>query len=132
MQLLIRVIDRPDQDRRLRCGRFHRGDIIAAMPDDHEWSRRERRNRHWRILKIPSLTQAEVDALLSPELDPGGTKAFVWKRRIRLDIDAPTLPARIANYLADGTRSQIALPITEAGELALIRSLVVIKEDADT
>lgn len=132
MELLIRVINRPDPDRKLHCRRFHRGDVIAAKPSDHPWTLRERKNRHWRILNVPSLTQIEADSLLSPELDPMAIKRFTWKRRRKLDLDSPTIPTRIANYLTDNNRSQAKLRILEAGEIALFRSLEIIKEDADT
>ena len=132
MELLIRVSNKPYSTPRERAQRMQRGDIVSAMPDGHVWSLRERKNRAWRILAIPSMTQVEVDALLSPENDPQGIKSFTWKRKRRLNIDSQSLPKRITDYLNDNTRDKIKLLITEAGETALIRSIEEIKPDATT
>jgi hypothetical protein len=54
MELLILTEDR----RQLK-----RGQVVAAMPDGHPWSERERAATFWRIVRVDGLLPVEAEAL---------------------------------------------------------------------
>lgn len=103
MELLIRVKNNPSSNRRQHTSRFHRGDVIAAKPNSHVWSRRERRNPNWRIIRI-SITRVEIEALLSAEIDILGIKDFIWKRQRKIDIR--NLPERVRLQMRDSETTE--------------------------
>lgn len=82
----------------------HRGDVIVWRPDGWPWSERERSNADWRIIWV-DLTNTEADALINPELDQLGVKAFTWKRGRKLDLDAGSVPAALRTHLNDDKRA---------------------------
>ena len=131
MELLIRINDRDSADRQLYCSMTRRGDVIAAQPDGWVWSTAELTNPEWRILKMPTLTQAEADALTTPELDPSSTKAYTWsKRGTALYFEKQALPYKFLKYLRDATRQLSSYDVGQAGEDQLIRDLATDKGDA--
>tara|TARA_R110000782_G_scaffold33659_14_gene81006 strand:- start:1057 stop:1767 length:711 start_codon:yes stop_codon:yes gene_type:complete len=133
MELLVRVVNQPSNNREEHCKRAHRGDVISAKPDGWDWTDRELSAPQWRILKMPTLLQAEADALLSSELDPTGSKAFRWtKRRRGLYFNKQALPYKFLRYLRDSTRQLSSYHIGQAGEDRLIRDLATDKGDANT
>ena len=56
MELLILTENRHD---------MVRGQVVAAMPDGHPWSERERSRPHWQIVRVIGLLPIEADALTS-------------------------------------------------------------------
>ena len=131
MELIIEWHNRPFRNRNEQINLYRRGDVITYKPDGWAWSRAERQNPNWRILSV-DLTEAECQALVSPELDPNKTKTLIRKRMRRLRPSQVTLPPRLLNYLQDDTRAQFRLIVGDAGERALIRAMEYIKPNADS
>lgn len=129
MELLIRVVDRPTEKGIAREKQLQRGDVVAAMPDGHKWSRRERENPHWRILALPGLTKAEADALLAPENAIDGQRELLQKRRQTLDIDA--FPTRIKTALTDASRAVAVQEVTSPTELTAVRAAAKLRQIAE-
>ena len=106
MQLVIRVLSRPDSDPKTHADRTHRGDVIVVMPDTHIFSEFERTNPEWRIIKI-NLTESEGMALKTEEVDAGNVKLLKWKRinRLNLDLPSPSYPNDFSAFIADDSRA---------------------------
>jgi len=106
-ELLIRVVDKfpPTGDPRRDAGRSVRGDVIAAVPDGHPWSTRERENPGWVIVRVPGMTEAEGWSFQAGE--PGGRSVrargrpdkYPHTRLFMLDLDA--LPPLTAGVVLD-------------------------------
>jgi len=110
----------------------HRGDVIAAMPDGWDWSDEEKTNPAWRILKMPTLTQAEADSLLAAEENVSGLKTYTWtKRRSYLFFEKQEMPYKFMRYLRDFTRQLPWYDVGQAGEDQLIRDIAELKGDAE-
>lgn len=93
-ELLVRVTDKPRTgDPRKDCQRSGRGDVIVAQPDGAYWSRAERSNPDWLILKVPGMTLAEGVALTAAEpvigtKQRGPANRYRHRRLFRLDVTA--------------------------------------------
>ena len=103
MELLIRVVDKvnPD-DANLNKQLTKRGDVIAIMPDGHNWGTKELSNPDWRIVRMPSLTRLEAESLLEGE-DPEKV-AFPAKRKNKLNVDDALLTKEVKDHISDDTR----------------------------
>ena len=89
MELLVCVRDKrnhndPVKDHLL----IKRGDVIAAMPDGFAWSKIERENPDWRILRVQDMTETEAVSYTSGEKPPSERRQYhlrAWAKRIDLD-----------------------------------------------
>ena len=101
-ELIVRVAEAHlTGDAATDCRRYHRGDVIAAVPDGHPWTPTELDHPHWVVVKVPDMTLAEGLALAAGEL-PDGARRHHHRRAFH--IDPALLPA-------DGTAVQtITLP----------------------
>lgn len=127
-ELLLRVASKsapsdPRRDTKLT----KRGDVIVVQPDGWRWVGRELTAPHWRILKIPALSESEAAMLLAvePPDDLAHPSLMRQRRMYRFDVDRIGLPASLREYLADNSRKAPAF--TVALDLPQIRSLVVRK-----
>lgn len=89
MELLVRIVDKTNDDPVLDPQLFKRGDVIHIAEDGHVWGHREVDNPHWVIIKVPNLSKAAEDSLLSPDVVPDLQKQYVIRKRaIKLDLDS--------------------------------------------
>lgn len=93
MELIIFIEDKEKTgDVVVDAKRWSAGDVIAAMPDDHPWSRKEMENPAWRILRVPGMTQAQATALCATEISR--SLQPIWLLRFRqISIDITSLDA---------------------------------------
>jgi len=89
-EMLIRVVDKVNDDPYLDAKCTKRGDVITVQPDGWGWSRAELRNPDWRIIKIPGVTVIEAESFLGAEMDadPANPSQVLQRRAFRLDVDA--------------------------------------------
>lgn len=91
MELLIRIVDKVNPtSAELDSKCMKAGDVIAIKPGGSDWGVQEILNPEWRIIRVPGLSQAEIDALLAPELPPTLDEEYplLRKRAMKLDLDA--------------------------------------------
>lgn len=120
--------DRGYVDKELDSKCYERGDIIVVMPDGWQWGSGETGDSRFRILKIPGVTVAQVQAHMGSEtdIDPQNPSKFLRRRAKALDLDSATIPQAVRNWLkeggkvgADGVRS---LTVTPAQLLSFVTS----------
>lgn len=127
-ELLIKAQDAthadPDAD---RAGCYKRGDVVAVMPDGHEWGAREGLPRFVR-LRIPGVAKNLAERLAveddedddgNPAVDEKGYRRVHRRRRWRVDLAA--LPAAVRTALATTGEASISR--------ALVRSRLRRKRD---
>ena len=126
-ELLVRVIDKVNEDFYLNLKCTKRGDVIVACPDGWAWGKEEVRDPNYRIFQIPDMTLSEALALCSPEIDinPETPSRTLQRRMAKLDLDNASLPTAIKDFLADGSRRVAALTVPLA--IAEVRALKVVK-----
>jgi hypothetical protein len=112
-ELLIRVVDKINDDVYKNAQCTKRGDVIVAQADGWQWGRVELSDPRYRIVRIPTLTVDEARAFTAPEphTGPGKPSPTLQKRAFKFDVDHHTIPADFAAWLADDSR---AVPIHEA------------------
>jgi len=119
-ELLIRVIDKVNNDTRLNYQCTKRGDVIVVVEDGWNWTEKELKNPDWRIIKLPGvpvatlsyLTQAEHEMYNDGvEKELALKKSTLLKRVRRLNVDLTNLPKAIKDYLADSSRTASSLTI---------------------
>ena len=110
-------------DARKGYGDSKAGDVISICPDGWKWSKAERENPVWRIIRVP-LLKIECDALLArgdgdPMLEP------CHKRKYKVDFD------KLATAEKDVFTKARAEEVTElSAKTADIRAAVTLKAKA--
>ena len=118
-ELLVRVVDKVNDDPYLDCHCTKRGDVIVIAPDGWSWGREELTNPHWRIVKAPNISVDDASAFLGPELEtnPQNPSRVRQKRGFKLGLER--LPPNWALWLADDTRAQPTKTFNGAGAALL-------------
>lgn len=108
-ELLVRVIDKINDDPVLNTKCMKRGDVVVVCPDGWGWSKEELTNPFWRIIKMPNLSMEEANRFLAPELDtdPNQPSKTLQRRAFKLDFNILPLtvkadidsPIRLAEVL---------------------------------
>lgn len=105
-QLLVRVVDKTHPNPELDRGLTKRGDVIAVVEDGHVWGTEELKNPDWRIIVIPGVPTFALASLAHPESPELGYGNGRRRRANKFDVDAPSLPGPMKQYLADASRAQ--------------------------
>jgi hypothetical protein len=82
--LVIRTANHLREDGTVNTARHRRGDVIAALPDGHVFSERERANPAWRFWELPGVPVRAAERLLraaTDEEDADKTEAGVARLR---------------------------------------------------
>lgn len=89
-EMLVRVVDKINDDPYLDAKCTKRGDVITIQPDGWVWSRAELNNPDWRIIKVPGVSVAQAQEFLEPEADtdPANPSAVLQRRAHKIDLDA--------------------------------------------
>lgn len=66
-EMLVRVVDRSNNDPLLDARLTKRGDVIAICDDGHAWSALERSGTPWIIVRVPGATVADLSAFVAEE-----------------------------------------------------------------
>lgn len=130
-EMLIRVVSKVNAtDIYKDCQLSKRGDVIEACPDGWPWSVSELTSPAWRILKCPQLTLDGARAFLAPErpVDEFDLRKTLQRHMYKLDIDSALIPAALAAYLADDTRTSgsfsVALSRNEINALKVTKARI--------
>lgn len=88
--------------------RYRRFDVIAALPEGHEWGRFDLTEKIWRILHLPQVPLDYAEMFLAEELDndPGNPSEVLQIREFMFDLDSISLSAGFRRWLEDDTRAQ--------------------------
>lgn len=111
-ELLIRVVDKvnDDPEKNAQCSKA--GDVIVVCPDGWPWSAAERTEPFWRVVRVP-LLQTEIEAALAEDHQSG---KLVRRRRWKIDLAALPNAARFSGVRQDEiielTRQQVASALT--------------------
>lgn len=86
-ELLVRIVDKTNDDPYLDVRCTKRGDVITVQPDGWAWGKEELANPEWRIVKIAA-SVAECLQFLSPELPQSATPdRMIRKRAFKFDLE---------------------------------------------
>ena len=87
-ELLVRVVDKTNDDKKLDAQCSKRGDVIVVQPDGWPWGREELKSEVWRIVKLPGVDPGTLVDLVMPEfaIKDGGV-VVVRKRAKGLALD---------------------------------------------
>lgn len=93
MELLVRIVDKVSNSKVDNLLLTKRGDVIASMPDGHDWTPRERENSEWRIIKLPGMSEEAAEIFIVPQKPLDLTNKYVLAlRAVRIDLDALPVP----------------------------------------
>lgn len=125
-EILILMKDFPNDNLKIHCQRYHRGDIIDWRADGWPWSEAELSIPKFRHIRI-GLTDIEVSFLARSEGNLLETKSRTWARRRFFDWNL-VKPGKLRNFLDDNTR---ATPILILNQDTALNPFVVDKGNAD-
>ena len=88
-EVLLRVIDKVNEDPYKDCKLLKKGDVVIICPDGWSWSIEEKTNPDWRILKLPNISKEFAEAFTSPEIDtdPQNPSNVLRRRSHFFDLD---------------------------------------------
>ena len=121
-EMLVRVVDKVNEDLYLDAQCLKRGDVVVICPDGWNWSAAERKNPDWRIVQLPKVSELEASSFLGPELDedPANPSKVLRRRAFKLDVDAVK---ELKDALKDDSRAQ-ALQLVDIAYVDLARHKV--------
>ena len=117
--LLIRVAPNTSLIKAVHVSRFQPGDVISAELSGHQWTARELTNPNWRIIRVTA-TLVEVESLLVPEQDAGGTKSLVWKRG-RGNAINEVMASQLEKDFIRGERTHAIIPMERSDFVEVIK-----------
>ena len=128
MDILIRVKDRIHPDPVKNAFNTKRGDVVEILPEDgRQWGRLDLSNPDYRIIRISGVTPTERLAFKRTgrrhEM-PDGTFSLPRQRDIYIDLDDPSIPLVVRNWINDDKRAVPLLDLSGRITLAQLRSLV--------
>ena len=128
MQLLVRIKDKVGSDPYHDARLTKRGDVIVAVPDDHQWGLAELSNPEWRIISCPGMTNEEAQALLQEEPGDERTNKMLQRRAFKLDLDNfPIVKAKEAmTYDENAKPTDIAKKI-EVSDKTVLEAVKILK-----
>lgn len=103
-ELLIRLVDKVNDDPELDLQCLKRGDVVTIQEDGWSWSERERTNPDWMIVKIPGVSASTFNYLMVPEPDDLSDFKHLRRRWNHIDLDSTALPTGVRTALQGGTR----------------------------
>lgn len=88
-EMLVRTVDKapldtPDAHARVS----QRGDVITIQEDGWNWSKLERENSFWKIVKLPNVTPQAMEAFLASEPGDPATNKYLRRRHFSFDLGA--------------------------------------------
>lgn len=144
-ELLVRVIDKINDDFYLNCMCSKRGDVISLQADGWGWGKEELANPDWRIIKFPGVAVSQFTQFTTLQVpdDPLHPSRTLLRRGVRFAYQAivntqwaiahPAAVTTFQNYIADATRqnASITIPlnvvqalVTELPTMTLVKPLV--------
>lgn len=110
-----KALDRGFEDKLLDSKCLGRGDVVVVCEDGWAWSKEERANPDWRILKMPNVSVSTAQAFLGAEYDedPRNPSPYLRRRAFKLDVDNAALGAQIVDWLKVGGK-QVSLAVVAA------------------
>lgn len=99
-ELLVRVVDKVNDDPYLDAQCTKRGDVIVIVEDDHEWGRAEIANPDWVIVRVPGVAADLAAGFVAAEVndDPANPSRMLQARAFRFDLQAT--PTDLESLLA--------------------------------
>lgn len=110
-----KTLDRGFEDKLLDSKCLGRGDVVVVCEDGWAWSKEERSNPDWRIIKMPNVSVSTAQAFLGAEYDedPRNPSPYLRRRAFKLDVDNPALGAQVVDWLKEGGK-QVSLAVVAA------------------
>lgn len=116
-ELLISVVDKGDETHWVK-----RGTVIETFPDGHAYGAEELSHPMFRIVQLPGAPLAWGRAFMGGEITQPDTARKPIVRLFQMDIDHPSIPAALAAYLADDSRTE-AVHRVDTAELPALAAL---------
>lgn len=108
MEFLLMIRDRVGETVFDDTKLYKRGMVVDVHEDGWDWGHQELVNPDFRVLKAPGLDKGAAISMLSAEAgfaDADYSTSTLQIRAARFDIDAQSLPADFAAYIADDARA---------------------------
>lgn len=130
-EILLRVVDKTNDDKQLDAQCSKRGDVIVVMPDGWAWGREELKSDVWRIVKLPGVDPDSLRDLTGPVVARVGEElVIVRKRAKRLAVDKldVLLQQKLDESKQGDEKAVVVLSAKEATDLIAQRETKVIDE----
>lgn len=104
-ELLIRVVDKVNDDFYLNLKCTKQYDVIVADKNGAPWQRLDLKNDDWRIIRFP-ITVAQAQIYLEPQDDGKDPKdqtksKTLLRRAVKIDLDSPLVPADLKAHISN-------------------------------
>jgi len=113
-ELLVRLVDKVNDDPELDLQCLKRGDVVTIQEDGWNWSERERTNPDWMIIKVPGVSISTFEYLLVPEPDDLSDLKHLRRRWNQINLESVALPVGARMALQGGTRRTEAVTLDRA------------------
>lgn len=118
-EVLIRLVDKKNDDPYLDAAASKMGDVVAVEEDGWAWSETERTHSEWLLLSVPDAVRDDFDSYLRPEPGDPTTNRMLQRRGLKVDVnsltlvaptDLVTLPQTTFAHLQDNSFPAVPIP----------------------
>lgn len=102
-ELLVRVVDKFNDDPYLDAQCSKRGDVIVVVEDGHAWGREELSNPDWTIVKVPGVSALDASAFVAREPNESEQPNYMLQKRA-FSFDLTKQPTDLQSLLAAKVR----------------------------
>jgi hypothetical protein len=102
-ELLVRVVDKINDDPYLDAQCSKRGDVIVVVEDGHAWGREEIANPDWTIIKVPGVAAKDATGFVARELNYSEQPNYMLQKRA-FAFDLTQRPTDLQSLLAAKVR----------------------------
>lgn len=103
--IVLRIADQFATDALAHATKELRGDVVEVVPDGWPFSAAELAHAAWRIVSLPAVSLDEARSFAAPGHVAPWEGRIAPARAFGLDLDGPPVPAGLAAFLADDSRS---------------------------
>lgn len=134
-ELLVRLFDKYQGSDLMKIAKTTaRGDVIVVVPDGWNWSFIERTSYGWLIVKVPSMTVLQAEALRSPQIGDANLHPYLRIRAFGINVDDPSVQSlnipsdatARANYAAKVVRpvESVTVNVSAVNVLKFVRNVI--------
>lgn len=127
-EILLRVVDKTNEDKALDAQCSKRGDVIVVKPDGWPWGTEELKSDFWRVVKLPGVDPDALTDLAMPQFAQVGEERVIVRYRAKsLAIDKlePVLLTKLDEQKVGDAKAVVELTSKEASDLIAQREIKV-------
>lgn len=128
-EILLRVVDKTNEDKALDALCSKRGDVIVVKPDGWPWGTEELKSDVWRVVKLPGVDPETLVDLAMPQFAQVGKELVIVRyraKRLAIDKLESVLLTKLDEQKVGDSKAVVELTSKEASDMVAQREIKTI------